>query len=55
MICIQKAAHDTLDYIKSLYQNGEMTFEQFLKQIRKVEEEKFLCSVMIKKKMKDKV
>jgi hypothetical protein len=55
MICIQKACNDTLEYIKNLFENEEITFDQFMKQVRKIEEERFLCNVMIKKKLKDKV
>lgn len=55
LVSISKAANDTLDEIQRLFGNGGISLEQLLKLTRKIEEERFMSKVMIKKKLESKV
>lgn len=50
-MCINKAANDTLDQIERKFDDKKITLEQLLKLTRKIEEEKFMSKIMIKKKL----
>lgn len=47
-----KAWEESANFIESKFVNGEIKFEQFMKHMRKIEEERFMSRAMIKKLVK---
>ena len=51
LVSSYKASEDVMSHLEREFANGNVPLEQMLKLTRKIEEERFMSKVMIKKKM----